>query len=149
MEPRKIEKVDIYIDGASRGNPGPASIAGVAIIGDTVVDTWKQQIPRCTNNEAEFKALYQALIMAQKNRWEDINVFTDSRLVANVSNGSWKLRSAPLTIIVNSLRAKVQEIKAERHDGYFKIQMAWVPRTHPIMVDVDRKCNEALNESIF
>ncbi len=53
-----MEKIIVYTDGASRGNPGPASI-GVWI--ETLGKSYGECIGVTTNNDAEYQALVFAL----------------------------------------------------------------------------------------
>ena len=52
---------EIYSDGASRSNPGEASV-GVSILKDNIeIDTIKKRIGIATNNVAEYIGLIEAL----------------------------------------------------------------------------------------
>ena len=51
----------IYVDGASRGNPGPAAIGVVVKSGNKVVREIGEFIGRFTNNVAEYRALIRGL----------------------------------------------------------------------------------------
>lgn len=53
-----MEKIILYTDGASRGNPGPASI-GVYI--ETLSKKYGEVIEDTTNNDAEYQAIVFAL----------------------------------------------------------------------------------------
>jgi ribonuclease HI len=55
-----MDKVKIYSDGASRGNPGPAAV-GIVIEQNGSKKTYREFIGYATNNEAEYKALIFAL----------------------------------------------------------------------------------------
>lgn len=63
-----IERVKIYIDGASRSNPGPSSIAVVVSHPDPSKDMQhSEKIGKKTNNEAEFYALKKAIELCAEN----------------------------------------------------------------------------------
>lgn len=51
----------IFVDGSSRGNPGPGGWAVVLIENGEVVETMGQQLPQVTNNQMELTAILEAL----------------------------------------------------------------------------------------
>ena len=54
---RKIEKLYVYTDGGSRGNPGPAAIAVIICDKTNILNKYAEFIGKTTNNVAEYKAL--------------------------------------------------------------------------------------------
>ncbi len=90
--------LNIFTDGASKGNPGKAG-AGVAIYskGD-LVDTISSYLGIKTNNEAEYFALIRALEWIDEKkkkgiRIERVNVFADSQLVVKQMKGEYKVKA--------------------------------------------------------
>lgn len=105
----------IAIDGASRGNPGPAGI-GVVFYNDDdeVVREVGEFIGETTNNVAEYKALIRGLEEALKMGAREIRVQTDSELLARQVSGVYRVKSAnlmPLYITARSLFAKFKEAR--------------------------------------
>ena len=85
----------INIDGASRGNPGPASY-GIVIRdarGETVAKL-KKYIGRFTNNVAEYYGLIAAMDYAQSHGARAIRVESDSELLVKQMRGLYKVKSA-------------------------------------------------------
>lgn len=91
-------KLIIFTDGGSRGNPGPAAI-GVIVqneAGETV-KKYSQAIEETTNNEAEYQAIIfalkkvKALFGKEKVKQMEIEIRTDSELVANQLNHQYKI----------------------------------------------------------
>ena len=77
------KKLNIYIDGGARGNPGPAGV-GVVIMdgkGKKIKDVSKY-IGEATNNIAEYNALLYGLEEALMLSAEEIRINLDSELVA-------------------------------------------------------------------
>jgi len=89
------KRLTIYVDGASRGNPGPAAV-GVVIKDEQGVTKLKvsSSIGRATNNQAEYSALIMALQEARKLGADQVYINTDSQLMAEQINGNYKVRNA-------------------------------------------------------
>ncbi|MBA4191402.1 MAG: ribonuclease HI [Planctomycetaceae bacterium] len=82
----------MHIDGASRGNPGPASYAVVlARPGEPVVEE-ADVIGKATNNVAEYTALVQGLELAAELGVKKLAVFSDSELMVKQMNGEYKVK---------------------------------------------------------
>ena len=87
---------EIYCDGASRSNPGDASI-GVSIIKDKVeIVTIKKKIGINTNNVAEYLGLIAALEYCVENKVNNVRIFLDSLLVVQQVNMEYKVKSKKL-----------------------------------------------------
>ena len=87
---------EIYCDGASRSNPGDASI-GVSINKDKVeIDTIKKKIGINTNNVAEYLGLIAALEYCVENKINNVKIFLDSLLVVQQVNMEYKVKSKKL-----------------------------------------------------
>ena len=86
----------IYCDGASRSNPGEASI-GISIQNDEQeVDTIAKKIGVATNNVAEYLGLVAALEYCVENNISNVNIFLDSLLVVQQVNMEYKVKSKKL-----------------------------------------------------
>lgn len=85
------------IDGASRGNPGPASYAVVLRDpkGKIVLELAKN-IGRETNNVAEYFALLAALDYAATHNIAALRIRSDSELLVRQMQGRYKVKSADL-----------------------------------------------------
>ncbi|MGA7623608.1 MAG: reverse transcriptase-like protein [Candidatus Acidiferrales bacterium] len=85
------------IDGASRGNPGPASYAVVLRdpAGKVVLELAKN-IGRETNNVAEYFALLAALDYASSHNITALRIRSDSELLVRQMQGRYKVKSADL-----------------------------------------------------
>lgn len=81
--------IKVFVDGSSRGNPGPGGSGVVAY--DTnkkeILLAYSQQYEYITNNQAELKALLYALQMAQ-TKWADeyCIIYSDSAYCVNMCN---------------------------------------------------------------
>ncbi len=87
----------VYTDGASRGNPGPAS-TGAVIYDDSgrEVHTVSNRIGRATNNEAEYRAAIAGLEAALALGVRDVELRMDSELVVRQLDSRYKVRNPAL-----------------------------------------------------
>jgi ribonuclease HI len=85
------------IDGASRGNPGPAAYAVVIRDpeGKLVLELAKK-FGRDTNNVAEYYALLAALDYATTHAISSLRIRSDSELLVRQMQGRYKVKSADL-----------------------------------------------------
>src|SRR5580692_459813 len=85
------------IDGAARGNPGPASYGMVIRRPDgTPLEALGKYIGRHTNNVAEYYALIAALDYAAASGIKRLRVYSDSQLIVNQIKGLYKVKHAEL-----------------------------------------------------
>jgi len=87
----------IHIDGASRGNPGPAGI-GIVIkteSGSSLLESG-QSIGTATNNVAEYRALIAALQAAHSLTSGRLQVFSDSELLVRQIRGEYRIKNPQL-----------------------------------------------------
>ena len=87
----------IHTDGASRGNPGPASV-GAVIYDDSgrELHTVSQRIGRATNNEAEYRAAIAGLEAALALGAMAVELRMDSELVVRQLDSRYKVRNPSL-----------------------------------------------------
>ena len=92
-----METWTVHVDGAARGNPGPAGI-GIVIADETgnVVKEVGEPLGHTTNNVAEYKAMIRALEEARQLGCERITVYTDSELMAHQLNGRYMVKAEHL-----------------------------------------------------
>ena len=125
-----------YVDGAARGNPGPAA-AGVVLqspSGETL-KTLSIAIGLTTNNVAEYAALVLALQEALLMGAEELQVYTDSELVAKQWNGEYKIKDATLKVLY--------QLALHLKQGFRKLQVTHVPRERNKLAD--EQANRALD----
>ena len=92
-----MSKLVIYTDGASKGNPGDAGI-GVVIASEdgTVLKEIAEYVGTATNNFAEYTALIRGLEEAANLGATEVQISTDSQLMAFQLTGVYKVKSANL-----------------------------------------------------
>ncbi len=74
--------IEVYVDGAAKGNPGPSG-AGIFIKADGEVNRYSIPLGIKNNHEAEYLALIHALKICLDKKYEVISVRTDSKHVAD------------------------------------------------------------------
>ncbi|TLS37499.1 reverse transcriptase-like protein [Pseudalkalibacillus caeni] len=75
--------VEVYIDGASAGDPGPSG-GGIFIkMGNGEVQRYSVPLGVMSNHEAEYATLIKALEICLDNHFEIVSVRTDSQLVCD------------------------------------------------------------------
>lgn len=106
--------LEIYTDGGSKGNPGPAAIGIVFVCGGKQIKTYREDIGIATNNIAEYTAVLKALemvrdIKAEMTSIENIKVYSDSNLLINQLIGRFKVKNAKIREIILKIRILEQE----------------------------------------
>lgn len=139
----KKEKIIIYTDGGSRGNPGPAGIGVViADVKGQPIKKYSQASGEKTNNEAEYEAVIFALqkirhlFGKQKTRDLEVEIRMDSELVARQLGGKYKIMEEklfPLFIKIWNLRM-----------DFGSISFIEIPREKNR--EADRLANEAMDK---
>jgi len=82
-------KLEVYIDGGSRGNPGESGI-GVYVPGRVRI---AEYVGIGTNNLAEYSALLTALRFAVFSGCTELQVFADSELVVKQIKGEYQVKN--------------------------------------------------------
>ena len=93
----KNKKIEIYVDGGSRGNPGTSGV-GVVVLeasGKRLKEISKY-IGETTNNIAEYNALLYGLEEALILRAEEVVINLDSELVAKQLTGDYRVKDSGL-----------------------------------------------------
>src|SRR5271157_5267511 len=132
----KSSEVIAHIDGASRGNPGPAAYAVVVESSDgSKLAGFSGYLGRATNNFAEYQALLAALEYALRNHYLRVHVQTDSELMARQIEGVYKVKSPGLKPLQEQARQMISRLES------FSIQHVPRERNH----EADQLANQALD----
>jgi ribonuclease HI len=130
------EPHDIYVDGASRGNPGSAGAGAIIKAKDgRVLKRLKKYLGVVTNNAAEYGALVMALKAAESLGLKKIRLYADSELVVKQINGVYRVRSEELLPLYTEARSLI--------DGFNRFEIKHVPREKNS--EADRLANEAID----
>ena len=132
------KKYILYIDGASRGNPGPAGI-GIVILDEKkkkVKELYKY-IGETTNNIAEYNALIYGLDEAAKLGAREVVVNMDSELVARQLNGEYKVKDPNIKALFEKAAGVLK--------NFANFEITHIDRLKN--KDADRLANKAINLS--
>lgn len=99
-----MKVLEIFIDGASRGNPGEASIAVIINSGGERIREVARLIGHATNNVAEYQALQCALEQALELQAESLKIFTDSELLYRQMIGEYQIKNEQLKVIFETIQ---------------------------------------------
>ncbi len=99
----------LFCDGASRSNPGDASIGVSILLDGKEVHTISKKIGIATNNEAEYQALIDGLNYCVDNSIKEIEVFLDSNLVVEQVNKNFKVKAGNLKVLNSKVDDLIQE----------------------------------------
>lgn len=108
-------KATVWIDGASRGNPGEAGFGVFAELGDEQSEICGF-LGRTTNNVAEYAALLAALYWARHQGVDHLELYSDSQLLVRQFTGAYKVKAPHLVpIFLRMLELKRDIPRVEAH----------------------------------
>lgn len=116
---------ECYVDGAARGQgandktSGHGAAAVLIYKNKKLIGQYARALGRRSNNEAEYEAVLLALIMCWAADLKDPIIYSDSKVVVNHINGSWKCNTPELKPLLLS----VKEIEED-----FRFRIVQVPR---------------------
>ncbi|MCL5784415.1 MAG: ribonuclease HI family protein [Patescibacteria group bacterium] len=138
-----MSKIIINTDGASRGNPGHASSSFIISTPEGVI--WDQEgvyLGVATNNEAEYSAVKKALEKVKEKFSQqlplEIEIRTDSLLIASQLSGKYKIKNERLKEFYNKVKNLENEIGS--------VEYTYIPREKNFLAD--RLANEALDKEL-
>ncbi|MCD6500937.1 ribonuclease HI family protein [bacterium] len=137
-----LQKIIIYIDGGSRGNPGPAAFAVVFTKENSeIFKIYSQYIGKATNNEAEYQGLIFALKKAkslfgkEKIKSLPIEIKSDSELLIKQMKGEYKIKTPK----IQNLFLKAWNLKID----FKNLKFSLIPREENR--EADRLVNQAID----
>lgn len=129
------DKATIHVNGASRGNPGPAAFAFViARLGQHPVEK-AETLGIATNNVAEYTALIRGLEAAADLGLMHLTVYSDSELVVRQMTGEYRVKHPDLRPLYLEAQARLKEFSS--------VTIIHIPREANTRADA--LCNEVLD----
>ena len=126
-----------YVDGGSRGNPGPAGYGVHIEREDGTIAELKESLGLATNNVAEYSGLIAALRWAAAHGISKLHIRADSELLVKQMRGEYRVKSPGLQPLYEQARALTRQIG----DVTFEHVRREFNR------DADRLANEAMDEA--
>lgn len=130
----------MFIDGASRGNPGKAG-AGIAVKDEEnkIIATHKKYLGTCTNNVAEYNAVIESISFLKNSNieFDVINFYSDSELIVKQIKGLYKIRNKDLIELSIKFWNEIKSLNK-------KFSITHVPREENS--HADKLANEAIDE---
>ena len=128
--------VILFTDGASRGNPGPASLGAVILSTQgKVLKEISKPLGIQTNNYAEYMALLEGLLACAEGGAKKVTVKADSQFMIRQMKGEYKVKAEGII----PLYQKCSKVAALFQD----IEFIHIPREENTVAD--RLANEALD----
>jgi len=130
------KRLRIYIDGASRGNPGPAGI-GVVLMNEKkeTVKEYFKYLGVMTNNSAEYHALVYALQEAHMMGAKEVTINMDSELVAKQLKGEFRVKNDNIRSLFDQAVHLI--------NGLDKVEIIHIDRS--LNKEADKLANKAIN----
>jgi ribonuclease HI len=128
-------KISLYVDGGSRGNPGPAGIGIVVVDRGKKIKEFHKYLGITTNNVAEYNAVVYALQEAMIVKADEVELYTDSELIAQQLKGDYKVKSPNIKALF--------EQALHLMSGFKKVDIKHIPREKN--KEADKLANRAIN----
>ena len=125
----------IHIDGAARGNPGPAACAYVITRDSAPLVEEGEHLGSTTNNIAEYTALVRALERAAQLGGQRLVIRSDSELLVKQMNGQYRVKNEQLRELYDEAKRLCAPFES--------VAITHVPRSANSVAD--RLCNEVLD----
>jgi ribonuclease HI len=130
--------LEIYIDGASKGNPGHSGVGVVIYRDGQELKQISNYIGKATNNIAEYTALIYALEEALLLKAKTLKINTDSQLLARQVNKIYKVKHEGLV----SLYQRALRLLS----GFEKVTVNHIPREENTYAD--KLATKAIKEAL-
>jgi ribonuclease HI len=134
-----VSNWELYVDGASRNNPGPAGAGFYLLKEGKPVEMQGMYLGKKTNNQAEYLALLLGVYYAQQHMGpnDTLVIKSDSELMVRQVNGIYKIKNKELAQMYGTIRTMLDAL-------HFKIQH--VPREQNKVAD--KLANEGIDKKI-
>ncbi|MCM8772186.1 MAG: ribonuclease HI family protein [Candidatus Omnitrophica bacterium] len=122
-----MDKIEVYIDGSSKGNPGKSAYGIVIFKNGKIYKKLGNYIGITTNNVAEYLSLIFALIECLEFANEEIEIKSDSQLLVKQINKEYKIADPQLKILKFIADGLISR--------YNKIAIKYIPREENKIAD--------------
>lgn len=130
------DNLEVYTDGASRGNPGQSGYGFLIYSNNKLVEKKYGFLGKKTNNQAEYIALLEAVKSIKKYNCNRVKFFMDSQLVVRQFKGIYRVKN-------NELKKYYLEIN-KLLDNIDNVQFVHIGRENN--TEADKLANQAIDE---
>ncbi len=131
--------LQVYSDGAARGNPGPAGAGAVLMTPDgEIVERLGRFLGHATNNYAEYMGLIIGLERARELGAAEVEVFADSELMIRQLQGRYQVKAPNLKPLFAETTALLR--------GFEQVKLKHVRRE--LNAEADEMSNRAIDEEL-
>jgi len=142
-----MTNLEIHSDGGARGNPGPAGIGAVIETcglntEHQIVKEISKYIDVATNNQAEYKAVVEALKWVKENLTDKelvISCYLDSQLVVEQLKGNYQMKNEGLKPLFWEIRDLIMSLGG-------RVSFQHIPREQN--KEADKLVNEAIDKAL-
>jgi ribonuclease HI len=117
----------LFCDGASRGNPGPASYGFVIFQDDEIIAQQGGCLGITTNNVAEYEGLVRGLQKCLSLGAKELTVKSDSELLVRQLNGIYRVKAPHLAPLFGQASQLIKQ--------FGKVSIVHVPRAENKLAD--------------
>lgn len=139
-----MNKIKVFTDGASKGNPGAAGI-GIVLYDehDNILEQYFEYLGKATNNQAEYSAILKSLDIIDKTRkstfFDNVDFFSDSELMVKQIRGEYKIKNNGLKPLVMEFHNRVKHLNIKYTITHIKREFNKT---------ADNLANKAINEAV-
>lgn len=119
----------MYVDGASRGNPGPSAYGALLLTtGGTSVEELSQFIGEATNNVAEYRGLIAGLTKALVHSPDQLTVKSDSQLLTQQLLLKYRVKDPKLIPLFDQAKSLLKQFP--------EVEIIHIPREENRQADI-------------
>lgn len=128
-----MKKATAFIDGSGNSERVQASAAILLLDGERYTRT-RLLPPNTTNNVGEYGGLLLALELAADLQVDELEIYSDSKLIVYQVRGEWKCQNPHLIPLRDQARKDAQ--------AFSKVSISWIPREEN--GEADELCRKAI-----
>ena len=122
--------VSIYVDGASRGNPGPSGVGYYAIdVDGKALKQGGKFIGFATSRVAEYYAMKNGIELAIELGLKSVHFYSDSLMVVNQLNGIFSIKNPDIIVIYDSIQKLLE--------NFDSVSFTHIPRSENTIADAE------------
>ncbi|MBQ5812045.1 reverse transcriptase-like protein [Candidatus Saccharibacteria bacterium] len=130
--------ITINVDGASRGNPGPAGIGYCIYDNNHIIERGGEFIGFATSRMAEYYAMKKGIERAIELGYKTVRFISDSLMVVNQLNGIFSVKNQDIAPVYRDIQEQLGQFEA--------VSFTHVPRSQNMLADSE--ANAAIDKML-